>query len=201
MSFEKLNYSTANKVDWTIQDLIDSKSLDIKNLTAENLKELKVDIHNEKSHLNLRDIEWNIIWQLKENQKTLQFLWETISHNWKLFLKIKTQDWREWFVSADYVKGKIEKTVVAAVKKEIEEKNKKPKKLNKSLNNDWTVDTETKKPSFQVVWYTENWKNYIIWEDWEAVLLTHKDYSPEYKDFLKKYWETREKVINFNLLF
>jgi len=58
MGFENLNYSTEEKVDEeSIQDKIDRKQLEIKNLTKTNLKRLKVDILHANSSLKIRDNE------------------------------------------------------------------------------------------------------------------------------------------------
>ena len=108
MAFENLNYSTEEKIDdESIQDKIDQGKLNIKQLTKENLNKLKVDILYNNSHLNVRDIHWNIISDVKDNQ-IIGFNGKKYTHMYKwtekIFLWVTFENWDKWYVSADYVK-------------------------------------------------------------------------------------------------
>lgn len=110
MWFDNLNFSSADRVNWTVQDLIDNPELkiEIKDLTKKNLKKLFVDIENSSSHLRLRDENWNIIWKVKDREP-LEFLdKKIIKHNGKekIFLKVKTLLWKEGYLPADYIYSK-----------------------------------------------------------------------------------------------
>lgn len=106
MRLNEAFYSTANQIEWSIQDQIDSEKLKITDLTKEKLQQLKVDIFDSRSHLNIRDENLNDIWNIRDNE-TLTFLWETKIDDKKLFLKVETSEWKIWYVAADYVKGEI----------------------------------------------------------------------------------------------
>ena len=106
MWFENLNYTTAIDVKDTIQDQLNENKIKITDLTKEKLTELKVDILDNNSYLNIRDKNWNDIGNLKEDGKILKFLWWKEYFNGNLFLEV--QAWNiKGYVSADYVKGNV----------------------------------------------------------------------------------------------
>ncbi|MDD2871480.1 MAG: hypothetical protein PHS49_05825 [Candidatus Gracilibacteria bacterium] len=109
MAFEKLNYTTAGMDNESIQDKIDDNRLDIKQLTKENLKELKVDILKNNSYLKVRDHEGNIITNLRlKDNDVIDFNGENITHKvngkTKVFLGVNFSDGKKGYVSADYLK-------------------------------------------------------------------------------------------------
>jgi hypothetical protein len=113
MSFERIesfDYSTENMDNESIQDKIDAKTLEISQLTKESLKELKVDIQNENSSLTLRDNDGNYLGKVRDNEvliyegeaKPVEY-----KGSQKLFLKVRTKTGKVGFVSADYLKAKV----------------------------------------------------------------------------------------------
>lgn len=155
MSFERIesfDYSTENMDNESIQDKIDAKTLEISQLTKESLKELKVDIQNENSSLTLRDNDGNYLGKVRDNEvliyegeaKPVEY-----KGSQKLFLKVRTKTGKVGFVSADYLKAKVNqdkihvqkaandweiKAPVAPIKQEKAKKDINSKKEEKTTN-------------------------------------------------------------------
>lgn len=230
MAFEKLNYTTEEKIDEeSIQDKIDKWELDVMKLTRDNLQKLKVDILESSSYVKIRDHDGKIIWDLKDNN-VVDFNGENISidYKWKkkVFLGINFADWKKWYVSADYLKWeKIDSTSQISDNngwkaEKTEKPNNKPQVLDTKKDGwekwnewnkkvEWTKKTdkieatdtkESNNKSPRTLWYTKDGKNYIIWETWEAQLLTYEKLSPEYKKALEWYKNLLVSVENLNLL-
>lgn len=226
MVFENLNYSTEEKIDEeSIQDKIDDKRLDISSLTKENLQKLKVDILQKNSYLKVRDVKWNIISDLKlRDNNVVNFNGDNITHEVnskiKVFLGVTFEDWKTWYVSADYLKWeKVETTLskpnIVDWKNSKQEKQiNKPqvigdKKGEREKLTEWKKEAnkvnvkesnEKDREKLKTVWYTKDGKNYIVWDNWEAKLLTYNNISPEYKKSLEWFKELSNKVENLNLL-
>lgn len=108
MWFEGLSYESAWEVENTIQDQIQEGKIEIKHLTQERLKTLKVEIRDTNSHLNIRDIKWNDIWDLFEDGKELTYLWDyKRDDNGKIFLHIQNSSGLKGYASAEYLKWKV----------------------------------------------------------------------------------------------
>lgn len=113
MWFEQIDsfdYSTTESNNESIQDKIDAKKLEISELTKEGLTELKVDIQDSNSSLTLRDNDGNFLWKVRDNEVLIyEGETKTVDYKWlqKLFLKVRTKTGKVWFVSADYLKAKV----------------------------------------------------------------------------------------------
>ncbi len=147
----------------------------------------------------------------------------------KVFLWINYKKWDKiikGFISADYVKGDIQieskksksmESIATKIRKlkdkpkeeiwtwnqkettiESDTKNENSNVFDKKSNNISTIEHLATKSN--TIWYIENGKKYIIWENWEAKLVTIDDYTPEFREALKKYPETLKKVENLNLI-
>jgi hypothetical protein len=108
-NISSFDYSTTDKIDWTLQDKIDELHLStkksLKDLSSEvfsNLKTLTVDTLN--TRLNVRDIDWVVIWKLNDWSK-ISFLNDSIEKNGKIFVKVLQPNGEPGYVSADYVRA------------------------------------------------------------------------------------------------
>lgn len=173
MSFERIesfDYSTENMDNESIQDKIDAKTLEISQLTKESLKELKVDIQNENSSLTLRDNDGNYLGKVRDNEvliyegeaKPVEY-----KGSQKLFLKVRTKTGKVGFVSADYLKAKVNqdkihvqkaandweiKAPVAPIKQEKAKKETNSKKEEKSTTIEWIQEKNNQQQTKEVSW-------------------------------------------------
>ena len=204
-NFEKptkeFNYSTIDKVDWTIQDKIDNKILTMSSLTSAKLQHLQADIDdNEKSYLRIRDDNWKVIWKLNEN-KNVTFIdkKEVSTKFWKkVFLKIQTEN-TTWWVSADYMKADIWSSTVTkkTTKKPIQKKSREKENVEKPHFN-------YKKPQRDENWYLlprEDLKSPEEISDWYSSTkelftklnsITETQIEPMFKPHY--FWEVNEKT-------
>lgn len=203
MTFNNLNYSTADKVDGTIQDLIDDWRITIENLTKDKLKTLKVEILDNKSHLELRDLKWNIIWKLNK-WKDLSFLWGKIEHNWKIFLEVENEKWKKWYVSADYVIGDIEDIAPAKFTPAVAPTTKStPAKSTPTpapapaksapAPTPATDSVDNNELKYNKKYTIKDGKIFLVWVDWKKIE-NSEELSPKDKEKLEKF----EKLMILN---
>jgi len=196
------NYSTTEKVDWTIQDLIDTWTLTLASLTWVKLQHLKADIDDAKnSYLRIRDDNWKIIWRLKEWEKEeITFLdkKEISTKNWnKVFLKIQT--WKTtWWVSADYMKADISnvKAVKKVVSKKVTQKdNSEIITKEEKIEEDNGKIIEPFTPSYKKVeWWIADWDGKYIWKDSEKINIKETENKKTWEEKSDEYlWIERKK--------
>ena len=150
----EFNYSTEKEpaLKNSVEDIVETATLwdetKIKE-TVKNLKNLKVDIYNPKSHLIVRDENGKQMWadwkplQLGEWTKLdPKYTWNSklFEYKWKnrLFLEIKLSDWKTWYIAAKYVNWELLKDIL---KEPADEEKKKTTDEEKKK----TTDEEKKK--------------------------------------------------------